>query len=215
MRHARIGDGIVEELRRGAHDGVRIGADEACHTRCDDLWPLRRVAENEDRLAEARRFLLQTARVREDDIARVEDMNELEIVEWLTEVDAVDMLQRREHDVADRGASMDREEDLGVFARRKRTDSLTDGAHRLALTLAPVDGEEKSARAYPRDGRRKTPRAVHRPPQRIDDRVPRHMHRVFGNCFCKEVLGADRCRAEVECAILATTRRFSSSGKGA
>ena len=95
---AAIGAASSRSLWHAATWTRRCRADQPRHAGLDRLRPLGRVAEDEHRLPECRRLLLDTARVGQDEVAGVEHVDEVEVVERLAQVDALDARKRGDDD---------------------------------------------------------------------------------------------------------------------
>ena len=96
----------------------------------DGLGPLRRVAEHEHRLAEARAFLLDAAAVGEDQVGAPHQADEAAICERLDDADVRDVAEHRHDGFADDRVAMHREDDEHVGLGQR---DLGDGARRSQL----------------------------------------------------------------------------------
>lgn len=106
------------------------------------------VAHDEHRLAQARRLLLDAARVGEDEVARgheVMEVEHLERVDDVQTVEAVELLVRR---LADERVHVDGVDRLGVgVLLHHAADGAEHAVHGLAKVLAAVGRDEDEAGA--------------------------------------------------------------------
>ena len=192
-------------------------ADEPCDAGFDRFRPLGPVAQNEHGLPERRGLFLEAARIGQHEVARVEDLDEVEVVERLAEADPVHRRELRNDDLAHRGLRCTGNT-ISVSPRAASArDRARDVPERVAVVLTAVT-VSRIRRSRPRRGKtcRQLPRACDRPEQRVDDGVAGDAHAAPGGLD-----SAARLRAlsgvgqKWSAASGVTSRRFPSSGNGA
>ena len=71
LRHRAISIRVRQQLFASRNDRIDLCPDQARRSRRDSFWTLRRVAKNENRFAEGRRFFLDSAGVGKNDVSVV------------------------------------------------------------------------------------------------------------------------------------------------
>lgn len=148
MAHRLILGLIAEQTAELAVDDVLLGADELQRAGGHALRTLGGVAHDEHGLAQARGLLLDAARVGEDEVARRHEVVEVENLERVDDVQAVEAVELLVGGLADERVHVDRVDRLGV---RVLLHHAADGAehpvHGLAQVLAAVRRDEDEAGA--------------------------------------------------------------------
>lgn len=148
MAHGLVLGLIAEQAAELAIDDVLLGADELQRAGGDALGALRGVAHDEHRLAQTRGLLLDAARVGEDEVAgghEVVEVEHLERVDDVKAVEAVELLVRR---LADERVHVDGVDRLGVgMLLHHAADGAEHAVHGLAQVLAAVRRDEDEAGA--------------------------------------------------------------------
>jgi len=72
LSHCAVGVIVVKQSFRGAHDSRTTSPDKSCCARPDRLGTLSLVAQDENRFAECGCLLLDTTRVSQDQVGRVQ-----------------------------------------------------------------------------------------------------------------------------------------------
>lgn len=114
MAHRLVLSLVREKTAELAVDDVLLGADELQRAGGHALGALSGVAHDEHRLAQARGLLLDAAGVGEDEVARrheVVEVENLERVDDMQAIEAVELLMRR---LADERVHVDGVDRLGV-----------------------------------------------------------------------------------------------------
>ena len=146
LGHAAVLRLVCQELLRLFVDALAVRADELDRAGIDGLRALRRVAQHEDRLAKRRRLLLDSARIREDQVGPMHEVGKWLVVERVDEVDFRQSAELFVDDLADLRILVDREDDLDVVELlRQLLERLVDVAHRLAEVLAAMRRDEDDA----------------------------------------------------------------------
>lgn len=139
---------IGEQAAELAVDDVLLGADELQRAGGNALGALGGVTHDEHRLAQARGLLLDAAGVGEDEVARSHEVVEVEHLERVDDMQAVEAVELLVGGLADERVHMDRVDRLGV---RVLLHHAADGAehpvHGLAQVLAAVRRDEDEAGA--------------------------------------------------------------------
>lgn len=148
MAHGIVLGLIAEQAAELAVDDVLLGADELQRAGSDSLGALGGVAHHEHGLAQARGLLLDAARVCQDEVARgheVVEVENLERVDDMQAVEAVKLLVRR---LADERVHVDGIDRLGVrMLLHHAADGAKHAVHGLAQILAAVRRDEDEAGA--------------------------------------------------------------------
>lgn len=148
MAHDLVLGLIAEQAAELAVDDVLLGADELQRAGGHALGALGGVTHDEYRLAQARRLLLDAARIGKDEVAgghKVVEVENLERVDDMQAVEAVKLLVRR---LADERVHMDGVDRLGVgVLLHHATDGAEHAVHRLAQVLAAMGRDENEAGA--------------------------------------------------------------------
>lgn len=148
MAHRLVLSLVREKTAELAVDDVLLGADELQRAGGHALGALRGVAHDEHRLAQARGLLLYAARVGEDEVARGHEVVEVEHLERVDDVQAVEAVELLVGGLADEWVHVDGVDSLsiGVFLHHA-ADGAEHAVHGLAKVLAAVRRDEDEARA--------------------------------------------------------------------
>lgn len=139
---------VGEQATELAIDDVLLGADELQRAGGHALGALRSVAHDEHRLAQARGLLLDTAGIREDEVARRHEVVEVENLERVDDVKAVEAVQFLMCRLADEWVHVDGVDRLGVgVLLHHAADGTEHAVHGLAQVLAAVRRDEDEAGA--------------------------------------------------------------------
>ena len=143
MAHGLVLGLIGEQAAELAVDDVLLGADELQRAGCHALGALGGVAHDEHRLAQARGLLLDAARVGEDEVARGHEVVEVEHLERVDDVQAVEAVEFLVRRLADERVHVDGVDRLGVgVLLHHAADGAEHAVHRLAQVLAAVRRDE-------------------------------------------------------------------------
>lgn len=146
MAHGLVLGLIGEQAAKLAVDDVLLGADELQRAGGDALGALRGVAHDEHRLAQARGLLLDAARVGEDEVARRHEVVEVENLERVDDVQAVEAVELLVCSLADEWVHVDGVDRLGVgVLLHHAADGSEHAVHGLAQVLATVRRDEDEA----------------------------------------------------------------------
>lgn len=131
-----------------AVDGLLLGADELQRAGGHALGALGGVAHDEHRLAQARGLLLYAARVGEDEVARGHEVVEVEHLERVDDVQAVEAVELLVGGLADEWVHVDGVDSLGIgVLLHHAADGAKHAVHGLAQVLAAVRRDEDEAGA--------------------------------------------------------------------
>ncbi len=134
---------IGEKATELAVDDVLLGADELQRAGGHALGALRGVAHDEHRLAQARGLLLDAAGVGEDEVARGHEVVEVEHLERVDDMQAVEAVQLLVRRLADERIHVDGVDRLGVgMLLHHAADGAEHALHGLAQVLAAVRCDE-------------------------------------------------------------------------
>lgn len=148
MAHGLVLGPIAEQSAELAVDDVLLGADELQRASGHALGALGGVAHDEHRLAQARGLLLYAARVGEDEVARGHEVVEVEHLERVDDVQAVEAVEFLVRRLADERVHMDGVDRLGVGVfLHHAADGAEHAVHGLAKVLAAMRRDEDEARA--------------------------------------------------------------------
>ena len=148
MAHGLVLGLIAEQAAELAVDEVLLGADELQRAGCNALGTLGGVAHDEHRLAQARSLLLDAAGVGEDEVARGHEVVEVEHLERVDDVKAVEAVQFLMCRLADERVHVDGVDRLGVgVLLHHAADGAEHAVHGLAQVLAAVRRDEDKAGA--------------------------------------------------------------------
>lgn len=148
MTHSLVLPLIEEQAAELAVDDVLLGADELQRAGCHALGALRGVAHDEHRLAQTRGLLLDTARVGEDEVAGGHEVVEVEHLERIDDVKAVEAVQLLVRRLADERVHVDGVDRLGVgVLLHHAADGAEHAVHGLAQVLAAVRRDEDESGA--------------------------------------------------------------------
>ena len=131
-----------------AVDGLLLGADELQRACCHALGTLGGVAHDEHGLAQARGLLLDAARVGEDDVTDGHEVVEVEHLERVDDVQALEAIEFLVRRLADERVHVDGVDRLGVgVLLHHAADGAKHAVHGLAQVLATVRRDEDEAGA--------------------------------------------------------------------
>lgn len=148
MAHRLILGLIAEQKAELAVDHVLLGADEFQRAGRNALGTLGGVAHDEHRLAQARGLLLDAAGVGEDEVARRHEVVEVENLERIGDVQAVEAVELLVGGLADERVHVDGVDRLCVrMLLHHAADGSEHAVHGLAQVLAAVRRDEDEARA--------------------------------------------------------------------
>ena len=148
MAHGLVLGLIAEQSTELAVDDVLLGADELQRAGGHALGALGGVAHDEHRLAQARGLLLYAARVGEDEVARGHEVVEVEHLERVDDVQAVEAVQLLVRCLADERVHVDGVDRLGVgMLLHHAADGAEHAVHGLTQVLAAVRRDEDEAGA--------------------------------------------------------------------
>ena len=152
MAHGFVLGLIAEQAAELAVDDILLCADELQRAGGNALGALGGVAHDEHRLAQARGFLLDAAGVGEDEVARSHEVVEVEHLERVDDVQAVEAVELLVGRLADERVHVDGVDRLGVgVLLHHAADGAEHAVHGLAQVLAAVRRDEDEAGA-PRPG---------------------------------------------------------------
>lgn len=148
MAHGLVLGLIAEQSAELAVDGLLLGADELQRACCHALGTLGGVAHDEHGLAQARGLLLDAARVGEDEMTGGHEVVEVENLERVDDVQAVEAVELLVGGLADDRVHVDGVDRLGVgVLLHHAADGAKHAVHGLAQVLATVRRDEDEARA--------------------------------------------------------------------
>ena len=148
MTHGLVLGLIAEQAAELAVDDVLLGADELQRAGCNALGALGGVAHDEHRLAQARGLLLNAARVGEDEVARRHEVVEVENLERVDDMQAVETIELLVGRLADERVHVDGVDRLGVgVLLHHAANGAEHAVHGLAQVLAAVRRDEDEAGA--------------------------------------------------------------------
>lgn len=146
MAHGLVLVLIAEQAAELAVDHVLLGSDEFQCAGGHALGALRGVAHDKHRLAQARGLLLDAAGVREDKVARRQEVVEVENLERVDDVQPVEAVQLLVGGLADERVHVDGVDRLGVgMLLHHAADGSEHAVHGLAQVLAAVRRDEDEA----------------------------------------------------------------------
>lgn len=146
MTHSLILGLIAEQTAELAVDDVLLGADELQRAGGNALGALGGVAHDEHRFAQARRLLLDAARVGEDEVARGHEVVEVENLERVDDVEPVEAVELLVGRLTDERVHVDGVDRLGVgVLLHHAADGAEHAVHGLAQVLAAVRRDEDEA----------------------------------------------------------------------
>lgn len=148
MAHGLVLGLIGEQPAELAVDYALLGADELQRAGGHALGALGGVSHDEHRLAQARGLLLDAAGVGEDEVARGHEVVEVEHLERIDDVKAVEAVQFLMCRLADERVHVDGVDRLGVgVLLHHAADGAEHAVHGLAQVLAAVRRDEDEAGA--------------------------------------------------------------------
>lgn len=148
MAHGLVLGLIAEQAAELAVDDVLLGADEFQRAGRHALGSLGGVAHDEHWLAQARGLLLDAAGVGEDEVARGHEVVEVENLERVDDVQAVEAVELLVRRLADERVHVDGIDRLGVgVLLHHAADGAEHAVHGLAQVLAAVRRDEDEAGA--------------------------------------------------------------------
>lgn len=148
MAHGLVLGLIAEQAAELAVDDVLLGADELQRAGCHALGALGGVAHDEHRLAQARGLLLDAARVGEDEVARRHEVVEVEHLERVDDVQAVETVELLVGGLSDERVHVDGVDCLCVrMLLHHAADGAEHAVHGLTQVLTAVRRDEDEAGA--------------------------------------------------------------------
>lgn len=148
LAHHRILLIVGEQPAKLAVDDALLGADELQRAGRHALGALRGVAHDEHRLAKARGLLLDAARVGEDEVARRHEVVEVEHLERVDDVQAIEAVELLVGGLSDERVHVDGVDRLGVgVLLHHAADGAEHAVHGFAQVLAAVRRDEDEAGA--------------------------------------------------------------------
>lgn len=148
MAHGLVLGLIGEKAAELAVDDVLLCADELQRAGGNALGTLGGVAHHEHGLAQTRRLLLDAARVCQDEVARGHEVVEVENLERVDDVQAVETVELLVRRLADERVHVDGVDRLGVgMLLHHAADGAEHAVHGLAQVLAAVRRDEDEAGA--------------------------------------------------------------------
>lgn len=149
MAHGLVLGLIAEQAAELAVDDVLLGADELQRAGRNALGALGGITHDEHRLAKARRLLLDAAGVGEDEVARRHEVVEVEDLERIDDVQAVEAIELLVRRLADERVHVDGVDCLCVrMFLHHAADGAEHAMHGLAQVLAAVRRDEDEAGAF-------------------------------------------------------------------
>lgn len=140
---------IGEQAAELAVDDVLLGADELQRAGGHALGTFRGVAHDEHRFAQARGLLLDAAGVGEDEVTRRHEVVEVEHLERVDDVQAVEAVELLVGGLSDERVHVDGVDRLGVgVLLHHAADGAEHAVHGLAQVLAAVRRDEDEAGAF-------------------------------------------------------------------
>ena len=198
MAHGLILCLIGEKAAELAVDDVLLGADELQRAGRHALGALGGVAHDEHRLAQARGLLLDAARVGKDEVARRHEVVEVEHLERVDDVQAVEAVELLVGGLADERVHVDGVDCLGVgVLLHHAADGAEHAVHGLAQVLAAVRRDEYEAGALGPLKLGVRVSLAHGGAQGIDARVAGDPDLGLGLTLAEQVLLARLRRGEV------------------
>ena len=148
MAHRLVLSLVREQAAELAVDDVLLCADELQRAGGHALGALGGVAHHQHRLSQARGLLLDTARVGEDEVARRHEVVEVEHLERVDDVQAVEAVQLLVRRLADERVHVYGVDRLGVgMLLHHAADGAEHAVHGLTEVLAAVRRDEDEAGA--------------------------------------------------------------------
>lgn len=146
MAHGLVLGLIAEQAAELVVDDVLLGADELQRAGGNALGAFGGVAHDEHRLTQARGLLLDAAGVGEDEVARRHEVVEVENLERVDDVQAVEAVELLVRGLADERVHVDGVDRLGVgVLLHHAADGAEHAVHGLAEVLAAVRRDENEA----------------------------------------------------------------------
>ncbi len=204
-RHRLVGSLVIEQRQDLADDPPAIGSHQLGGPRCNTFRPFGGFTHDEHRLAERGRFLLNPTAVRQDQMAQVEQPDEMGIVERLYHRDVRQSAKDAFHDRAHVGIGVNRKDHRYVRTCRNVSDGPGDRLHPAAEILSPMAGDSNDALSRKalcqlieaRRERRHGYNPFARREQRIDHGVAGDMDACCIAIFTQQGIGGRARRREV------------------
>lgn len=198
MAHGLVLGLIGEKTAELTVDHVLLGAHELQRAGGHALGALGGVAHDEHRLAQARGLLLDAAGVGEDEVARRHEVVEVEHLERVDDVQAVEAVQLLVRRLADERVHVDGVDSLGVgVLLHHAADGAEHAVHGLAQVLAAVRRDEDEAGALRPLELGVGVALAHGGAQGVDAGVPGDPDLGFGLALVQKVLLAGLSGGEV------------------
>lgn len=189
VRHRRVSRRVIQQTRKLAVNRLFRRTDELERARRNALRALGRVAHDQNRLAQTRRFLLNTAGIGQNQRAVRHNIVEIQHIQRLDNVQTFQPGQFFRRFLPNNWIQVNRVErlDIGVLCQyaANRAEHMV---HSFAKVLPPMRGDENQAAALrPRQFRVGVIRA-NGSFQRVDGGVARHEDRRFVFALAQQVL---------------------------
>ena len=198
MAHGLVLGLIGEQAAELAVDHVLLGADELQRAGGHALGALGGVAHDEHGLAQARGLLLDAARVGEDEVAGGHEVVEVENLERVDDVQAVEAVQLLVRRLADERVHVDGVDSLGVgVLLHHAADGAEHAVHGLSQVLAAVRRDEDEAGTHRPVKLGMGVSLAHGGAQGVDAGVPGDPNLGFGLALVEQVLLACLRRGEI------------------
>lgn len=148
MAHGLVLGLIAEQTAELTIDDVLLGADELQRAGGNALGSLGGVTHDEHRLTQARGLLLDATRVGEDEVARGHEVVEVEYLERVDDVQAVEAVELLMGRLSDERVHVDGVDRLGVgVLLHHAADGAEHAVHGFAKVLAAVGRDENETGA--------------------------------------------------------------------
>lgn len=116
LRHCGIGGGIIEQALGFPKNCVSIRTRQTYSARIDRFGALGGVTGHEDGLAQAGRFFLNAARIRDNQVRAIHQPDERQVIERRDQVHIINPLQDRSRRLLDFGVQVNRIHNLDITA---------------------------------------------------------------------------------------------------
>ena len=193
-----VARGLVQQFGDGGMNALPVGADQRHGAGGDGFGPFGDRAHHQDGLAERGRFLLDPARIGEDDMAAHHQIDERHIIQRLQQMHVRQTAEDAPHRCLHRGVEVNRVDDLHIVALRDAAQPGADLLEAMAEAFAAMPGHQdqlfgRIEEAEPRGGRslqrRVTLQRRAHGEERVDHRVAGD-HDLVGRQILLEEVGA-------------------------
>jgi len=194
---------VFEQFPGRLDDGVFNGPDELYSARFDGFGPLGLVPHHQDRLAERGAFLLNAARIGNQQISLAHQIDEGHIFQRLDEEHVREPSQQAVDGLLHIRVPMHGVDDLNIGARGQASEGGADALESLTETFPPVGGNHdqlfRGIEPRQRDGEQSTAReAISNIKDRVDSGIAGHRDLGFIYVFGDEVPGCAGGCGEVQ-----------------